>query len=65
MVQWLKALAALPEDIEFNSRTHIVTQNWSVMPAQRESKALFWPLGAQGTESCTDMHTGKTSIHIK
>lgn len=38
---------------------------------QQEMKAyslrsnLFWPLKAQGTHSCTDIHVGKIPIHLK
>jgi hypothetical protein len=63
MAQWLRALAALSEVLSSVPSTHVAAHNCN--SSSRGSDPLFWSPGDQAHMWFTDIHTGKTLIHIK
>lgn len=67
MTQQLRALAAIAEELSPVPSTHEAVQTeLSVYNSNsRGSNMTSWPLQAPGTTWYTNIHAGKTAIHIK
>jgi hypothetical protein len=58
MAQWLRALVALPEDVDLIPSTHMVA--YTICSSSSRDQSLFWHVRASGTHT----HTSKINIWI-
>ena len=65
VAQWLKALTALPQDLSLIPGTHMVISSTIYHSSSRKSPVSSGLCRHQACKWCTDIHVGRTPIHIK
>jgi hypothetical protein len=64
MVQWLRAMADLPEDMDLIPSTHMIASSFWKLQFQGIC-TLFQPLSTQACKWCTNTHAGRTPLHTE